>query len=649
MTNIEKTPFIERLENQLGQVTRPIAFIGVLGMLIVAGITVIDVLLRWLANRGIAGLTEVMAMFFAVAVAACIPSGVARGVNLKIDILKHWIVGRLGAWIGVTGAGLLLLFFALLAWRIFIYADSLAQTGQITTILLWPMAPFMYGVAVLLGVAAIVQAAVFLNHFRQALTFGMTTTATSSVPLPVPITVIAFVFVILALLVVGVVDFSIMADWILQNKALTVFLAFIFMWVFLLGLIPLAAIMGLIGLVGTAAFIGFEPALSVLGTEATGFLTNSQVAVLPLFLMMGSFASVAGLSEDIYRLAHVVLGRFRGGLAMATVGACAGFGAVTGSSLAGAATLGRVAIPEMRQRGYSPGLSTGCVAAGGTLGAIVPPSGPLILFALLTEASIGKMFIAAIIPAVVATLLYVLTIAINVRVVPNAAPAKKLAETGELISALRGSIGVIVLFAAVMGGMYLGIFTATEAASVGAFGAFLFALFRGKLRGGKFWDIMAEVTATTAMIYGLIFGALMFSFFVVVTALPETALQFVGNLNLWPIAIVALLLIIYLFLGCIMDSFAVLVITVPVVTPLILGMGYNLVWWGIVNLMVVETGLITPPFGLNVYVLKSLIGDDVPMATIFRGVVPFVLADFIRLALIVVLPIIVLWLPSTMM
>lgn len=649
MTNIEKTPFIERLENQLGQVTRPIAFIGVLGMLIVAGITVIDVLLRWLANRGIAGLTEVMAMFFAVAVAACIPSGVARGVNLKIDILKHWIVGRLGAWIGVTGAGLLLLFFALLAWRIFIYADSLAQTGQITTILLWPMAPFMYGVAVLLGVAAIVQAAVFLNHFRQALTFGMTTTATSSVPLPVPITVIAFVFVILALLVVGVVDFSIMADWILQNKALTVFLAFIFMWVFLLGLIPLAAIMGLIGLVGTAAFIGFEPALSVLGTEATGFLTNSQVAVLPLFLMMGSFASVAGLSEDIYRLAHVVLGRFRGGLAMATVGACAGFGAVTGSSLAGAATLGRVAIPEMRQRGYSPGLSTGCVAAGGTLGAIVPPSGPLILFALLTEASIGKMFIAAIIPAVVATLLYVLTIAINVRVVPNAAPAKKLAETGELISALRGSIGVIVLFAAVMGGMYLGIFTATEAASVGAFGAFLFALFRGKLRSGKFWDIMAEVTATTAMIYGLIFGALMFSFFVVVTALPETALQFVGNLNLWPIAIVALLLIIYLFLGCIMDSFAVLVITVPVVTPLILGMGYNLVWWGIVNLMVVETGLITPPFGLNVYVLKSLIGDDVPMATIFRGVVPFVLADFIRLALIVVLPIIVLWLPSTMM
>lgn len=650
MTNIEKTPLLERLENRLVQTTRPIAFIGVLGMLVVAGITVFDVLSRWLANKGVAGLTDVVAMVFAVAVAACIPSGVAQGVNLRIDILKHWITGRLATWMSIAGAGLLCLFFSLLTWRIFIYAASLGDQGRTTAILLWPMAPFMYAVAVLLGAASIIQAVVFVNTLQRALTFGWKTHgATPTAPLPVCILVLAFTIVILSLVVFGVTDFSTLAEWIVGNTALAVIMAFVFMWALLLGMIPLAAIMGLIGLVGSAAFLGFGPAISVLGTEATGFLTNSQVAVLPLFLMMGSFASVAGLSEDIYRLAHVVLGRYRGGLAMATVGACAGFGAVTGSSLAGAATLGRIAIPEMRQRGYSPGFSTGSVAAGGTLGAIVPPSAPLVLFALLTEASIGKMFIAAIVPAVVATLLYVMTIAINVRVVPNAAPAKQLAGTSELIAALRGSIGVIILFAAVIGGMYLGIFTATEAASVGAFGSFLFALFRGKLRGGKFWSIMGEVTTTTAMIYGLIFGALMFSFFVVVTALPETAVQFVGSLNIHPLALIALLLIIYLFLGCIMDSFAVLVITVPVVTPMILGMGYDLIWWGIVNLMVVETGLITPPFGLNVYVLKSLIGDDVSMATIFRGVVPFVLADFVRLALIVVFPIIVLWLPSTMM
>ena len=650
MTNMEKTPLLERLENRLVQITRPIAFIGVVGMLIVACITVFDVLSRWLANRGVTGLTEVVAMVFAVAVAACIPSGVARRVNLRIDILRHWITGRLEAWMNVVGAGLLCLFFSLLMWRIFIYAASLADQGRTTTILLWPMAPFMYAVAVLLGAASIIQVVVFMNTLRSALALGWKLPdATPHPPLPLRVFLITLIIIVLSLVIFCTTNFHPLSQWIVANTALAVIVAFLLMWALLLGMIPLAAILGLIGLVGTAAILGFGPALSVLGTEATGFLTNSQVAVLPLFLMMGSFASVAGLAEDIYRLAHVVLGRFRGGLAMATVGACAGFGAVTGSSLAGTATLGPVAIPEMRRRGYSAGLSAGCVAAGGTLSAIVPPSSPLVLFALLTEASMGKMFIAAIVPAVVATLLYVLTIAINVRLIPNAAPQKQSAETIELIAALRRSIGVIVLFTAVMGGMYLGIFTVTEAASVGAFGAFLFALFRGKLKGGKFWEIMGEVTAVTAMIYSLVFGALMFSFFVIVTAIPEAALKFVGSLNIPHLGLITILLVIYLILGCVMDSFGVLVITVPVVTPMVIGMGYDLVWWGIVNLMVVETGLITPPFGLNVYVIKSLTKEDIPMATVFRGVLPFVLADFVRLALIVVFPILVLWLPSTMM
>lgn len=650
MAEIEKISFLEQLENRFAQFTQPIAFIGVLGMLAVACITVFDVLWRWIAGGGVTGLTEVVAMVFAVAVAACIPSGVARRVNLKIDVLHHWITGRLEVCMNVVGDGLLCLFFSLLTWRVFTYAASLADQAQTTTLLLWPMAPFMYAVGVMLGIASIIQAVMFMNTLRRSLTFGRK--AFEDIlrpPVPVQAFLIILIFIVIALAILSITNFPALSQWIVSNTALAIILAFILMWALLLGMIPLAAILGLIGLVGTAAILGFGPALSVLGTEATGFLTNSQVAVLPLFLMMGSFASVAGLAEDIYRLAHIVLGRLRGGLAMATVGACAGFGAVTGSSLAGIATLGPVAIPEMRRRGYSVGLSAGSVAAGGTLSAIVPPSSPLVLFALLTEASMGKLFIAAIVPAVAATLIYVLTIAINVRLIPDAAPAKQVADTTELVAALRRSISVISLFAAVIGGMYLGIFTVTEAASVGAFGAFLFALFRGKLKGGKFWDIMGEVTAVTAMVYSLVFGALMFSFFIIVTAIPDAALQFVGSLNIPPLGLIAIILAIYLIMGCVMDSFSVLVITIPVVTPMIVGMGYDLIWWGIVNLMVVETGLITPPFGLNVYVIKSLTTEDIPMTTVFRGVLPFVIADFVRLGLIVVFPMIVLWLPSTMM
>ena len=650
MARVEETLFLERLENHLRRMARPIAFIGVLGMLVVSGITLLDVLLRWVMHRGITGLTEIVGMVFAVAVAACIPSGVAQGINLKIDILKPLITGRLQAWMNVTGAGLLCLFFSLLSWQIFVHASSMAEQGRTTPILLWPMAPFICTVAVLLTAASIIQALVFVNNLCRVLGLGWKICeGEGTASLPVRVIAVCFAVLILALVVFGMAHFSGLAGWITSHTVLAVITAFLLMWILLLGMIPLAAVMGLIGLVGTVAYLGSGPGLSVLSGEISDFLTNSQVAVLPLFLMMGSFASIAGLSEDIYRLAHAMLGRYRGGLAMATIGTCAGFGAVTGSSIAGAVTLGRIAIPEMRQRGYSTELATGCVAAGGTLGAIVPPSAPLVVFALLTEASIGKLFIAAIVPAVLATLLYIVTIALNVRVLPGAAPAKQAAPASELIAALRGSISVVVLFAAVMGGMYTGILTATEAAAVGAFGAFLFALLRGKLGGGRFWSVMGEVTATTAMVYGLIFGALMFSFFVVMTALPETAMQFLGGLNIQPLVLVVLLMIIFLFLGCIMDSFAVMVVTVPIVTPMIIGAGYDLVWWGIVNLMVVETGLITPPFGLNVFVLKSLLGDDVPMSTVFRGVLPFVLADFVRLALIILFPVIALWLPSTMM
>ena len=639
--------FTERLEEWLRVLTRPISFIGVLGMLIVAGVTVVDVLLRWIANAGISALNEVVAMVFSVAVAACIPSGLAGRVNLTIDMLAHRIDKRLAGWLGAAGSVLLGVFYGLLAWRIELYAASLGNQGRTTVILGWPQAPFLHAVSVLLAIGTIVQAVVAINAIRRALAPGIPGAAEISPSRTVTSILACAAAAIIVLTAWGIADFPILSRWSVNHTATAVTLAFALMWICLLGLVPLAAVMGLMGIVCSALFLGMDQALSAVTTEITGFLTNSQVATLPLFLMMGSFAAVAGISEDIYRLAQALLGGLRGGLALATIGGCAGFGAVTGSSLATVATFGRVALPEMRTRGYAAALATGCVAAGGTLGALIPPSGPLVVFALLTEASIGQLFIAAIVPGLIATVFYMLTISTYVRLVPDSAPPAERAGAAELVSALKRCGAVVLLFGSVIGGMYSGVFTATEAAAVGAFGAFLVALVRGKLRAGVFWNVMAETTATTAMIYGLIFGALGFSFFVGITALPEKAMAFLGTLNLPGLVVIALIMVAYLVLGSIMDSFAVMIITVPIVTPLILHMGYDLVWWGVVMLVVVETGVITPPFGLNVFVLKSML-PDVPMSAVFRGVGPFIAADLVKLVLIILFPVIVLWLPSTM-
>ena len=641
---LDSQPVGDRLERLCVTFTRPIAFIGVMGMLIAAGVTVGDVVMRWLANTAITALNEITAMVFAVAVAACMPAGLAGGVNLKIDLLARWITGRLAAWLEALGALLLLIFFAVLAWRIGVFAESLMNQGRTTVILQWPQAPFMYAVSFLLTIGALVQAAMTVSAFRRAMTHEPDAVGSPFVTLAVLIVAA----VMLALGALMVFDFPFVARWTAQNVGLAVTIAFILMWLLMLAQVPLAAVMGLTGVVCSALFIGIGPAISAFATEATSFLTNAQVATLPLFLMMGSFAAVSGMSDDMYRLGHVLLSRYRGGLALATIGGCAGFGALTGSSLATAATIGRVAIPEMRARGYSPALATGCCAAGGTLGPIVPPgSGPIIVFALLTEASIGQLFVASVGPAALTILFYFITVMLYVRFSPGSAPKARAREPGELAETARRCIPVGILVGLVMGGLYFGVFTDTESAAVGAFGAFLFAAWRGKLTGGAFWSVMAETTATTAMVYALIFGAQIFSFFVGVSSLTQAATAFVGSLH-WPAAaIMAVILIGYLLLGSLMEAFAAMVITVPIVTPLVLSLGYDLVWWGIIMLIVVEVGMIHPPLGLNVFVLKG-ITPDVPLWTIYKGVMPFCAADLIKLVLMVLIPAITLWLPSTM-
>lgn len=615
---------LDRLAARCVLVTQRIAFVGVGGMLFIAFATIGDVLLRWLFNAPIAGLGEVTSMALAVAVAACLPAGAAQGVNLTVDLLGTRASPATLARLKLFGAAALLAFYALLAWRMGEYAHSLQARSATTVYLGIPVAPFMWAVTAFLAGAAFVQAV--LVSRRPMIS----------------------VFIIIFFLVLWA-GFEPLSQAAKASPGRTSALIVGAVWLLLASYVPLAAALGLLGLLCAALMIGAQPALSVLGNESAQFLSNAQVAVVPMFLMMGSFAVVAGMAEDVYDLAHALFAQLRGGLALATIGGCGGFGAVTGSSLATVATIGRVALPEMTARGYSPALAAGCVAAGGTLGALVPPSIPLIFYAFLTETSIGKLFVAAVVPAAIAIALYMGAVVLTVRFSPNAAPARAARTDWHAIGgAARKAWAALALFAVVLGGIYGGVFTETEAAAVGAAGAFVLAVVRKKLTAGSISQVLGETTATTALLYLIIFGVLTFSFSMGVTGLPQRMTSLFEGLHWPPLAVLFLLLAVYIALGCIMDSNTVMFVTIPIVTPLVQAMGYDLVWWGIINLVVLETGLITPPFGIHLFVLKGIGGTDVPLSSVYRGVLPFVAADLVKLALLIVFPALALWLPSTM-
>ncbi|MDP6176024.1 MAG: TRAP transporter large permease, partial [Rhodospirillales bacterium] len=332
---------------------------------------------------------------------------------------------------------------------------------------------------------------------------------------------------------------------------------------------------------------GFGPAATLFATEPIGVISNLDLAVIPLFLLMGSFAGVSGLSADIYRLAYALVGHRRGGLALATIGGCAGFGAVCGSSLATAATMGRVALPEMLKRNYSQTLASGSIAAGGTLGMLIPPSVIMVIYAFLAEQFVITLFIAAIIPGLIAVAFHFVAIAIVVRVNPAAGPAGERMPWSERWQVVRQSWGVMLLLVAVIGGIYGGVFTVTEAAALGAGLAFLFTVGRGKLNVESFWLVLKETASNTAMIYLIISGASIFTYFITTSKMPDALVTAIVDMHLPPLVIIGILMIAYLILGSIFDTIAAMVITMPFVYPLVTGLGYDPIWWGIVLVMVI--------------------------------------------------------------
>ncbi len=409
--------------------------------------------------------------------------------------------------------------------------------------------------------------------------------------------------------------------------------------------VPIGVAMGLAGFVSIWSMLGFQAALTLFATEPSSIMTSAELAVIPLFLLMGSFAGAAGLSADIYRVAYAFLGHRKGGLALATIGGCAGFGAVCGSSIATAATMARIALPEMLERNYHPSLATGSIAAGGTLGILIPPSVIMVLYAILTEQFVVALFVAAILPGLLAVCLHFVAIMIYTRINPEAGPPGPRLGWAERVSVLGQCWGAVTLAIVVGGGIYVGVFTVSEAAAVGAGMAFAFALFRGRLTRQVIWNVLGDTAANTGMIYVIIIGASIFAYFISLSQMPGELIELINGLGLPPLAVMVLLTVVYLILGSVFDTIAAMVITLPFVFPLVTGLGYNPIWFGVYNVMVIEIGLITPPIGINVFVLHGMT-RDIPLGTIFRGIVPFLTADLTRLAILLLFPGIALWLPT---
>ena len=419
--------------------------------------------------------------------------------------------------------------------------------------------------------------------------------------------------------------------------------------IFLLALlrVPLAFAMGLVGLVGIGLTVGWAPAFASTANVVyeTGFAYT--LSVIPLFILMGNFVARAGLAHELFHAAYTFIGHRRGGLAHATIAACAGFGAICGSSIATAATMSKVAYPSMKKLGYSDAMSAGVISAGGTLGIMIPPSTIMVIYGIITETHIGKLFAAGVIPGIMTALMMMLAVVFMTWHDPEHAPAGEKFSWRERMLALRGIWGVLLLVVVVLGGIYGGFFTATEGAGMGAMGAFLFALARGVLTWPILRQVLVESARTTAMLFTLLIAATIFANFVNYTSMPMDLKDWITGLGLSPVMIVGAMMLIYVLLGTVMEELTMVLLTIPLFFPIVVQLGFDPVWFGVLIVMVIQIGLVSPPVGMNLFVLNTLL-PHVGLTTIFRGVWPLVLVLVIALAILLFFPGLSLWLPSMM-
>jgi C4-dicarboxylate transporter, DctM subunit len=422
---------------------------------------------------------------------------------------------------------------------------------------------------------------------------------------------------------------------------------FVVLFVLLVLRVPIGIAMGIVGLGGFGMMTATQPALSLLAQSPIRTVTDYSLSLIPMFILMGTVASASGMSSELYRAANAWLGHRRGGVAMSTVAACGGFSAICGSSVATAATMAKVALPEMKRFGYPDSMATGVIAAGGTLGILIPPSVVLALYGVLTEQDIGKLFIAGLLPGILAIIFYMITIRIYVHFVQRDLPTQEKASWAERFASMRGIWAISLLFVFIVGGIYGGIFTPSEAAGMGAMGAIIISAVRRRLSMRGLFNCLVESIQISAGIFLILIGAILFGYFLTVTQVPQTIANALVASGLGPTGTLLLILGFLVLLGCVLDAMAMVILMVPILYPVSVALGYDPIWFGVVLVMTVELALISPPVGMNIFVISAL-ARNVGIQKIYLGVLPFVAADFLRIGIVIAFPAIATYLPSTM-
>ena len=432
-----------------------------------------------------------------------------------------------------------------------------------------------------------------------------------------------------------------------MDRDLVALLGFIGMFVLMALRVPIGVAMGITGVLGFGTLTGLKPALNLLGNVPLSVLTDYNLLVIPMFILMGAFASHSGMSRELFDAGRAWFGHRRGGLAYASIAACGGFAAINGSSVATAATMSQVALPEMRKAGYDPGFAAGLIAAGGTLGIMIPPSTILVLYGIMTEVDIAKLFAAGVVPGLLGVLFYVVLVQWIAARNPQSAPMGALHSWAERLASLRNLWAVIVLFLFVLGGIYGGLFTVQEASGVGATGTLLIGMLRGRLRWKQIRAALIDSLRVSSAIMMIVVGAFLFGYFLTITQFTQNAVDWLVNLPVGAYGVLAIVMVGYFILGAVMDELAMILLTVPIVFPAMTQLGFDPVWFGVIVVMAVTFGMICPPVGMNVFVINS-IARDIPLGRIYRGTMPFIAVDLVRLVLLCAFPGLALWLPKVM-
>jgi tripartite ATP-independent transporter DctM subunit len=594
----------------------------------------LDVVLRYFFNRPIKGSYELVEFMMVLVVFLGLAYTQTKKGHVSISLLTSKLSPSQMSVLGSTTNLLCLIIFSLITWRCIMQAENLRTSGTSSDVLFIPNFPFMW---------VVVFGSVLLCFIFLIDSINSVHDVTKNCKQPWLWFALDGIFI---LLVITIPIWFHWLPWDISRPAMGI-VGIVLLILLLFSSMPIGPVMALIGFIGFSYLVNPDASLTILGTSPYRTVSDHTMSTIPLFILMGMLCFHAELSKDVYTTIRNWVGRLPGGLAMSTVGGCAGFAAVSGSSLATAVTMGTLSLPEMRRYKYADSLACGCVAAGGSIGILIPPSIAFIIYASLTEESIGKLFIAGIIPGLMEAAFYMLTIFILCKIKPELGPPGPSSTLREKILSLKNTWGILVLFILVMGGIYAGVFTPTEAAGVGAFGALLLGILKRKLDRKKILISLADASKNTAMLLLMLVGADIFSYFLTMTQIPFMLSDFVVALPVPNAVTLWAILLVYIVLGCIMPIIPAIILTIPIFFPVVTGLGYDPIWFGVIVVTMAEMGQITPPVGINVFALSG-VAKDVPLGTIFKGIFPFLIADIVRVALIFIFPVLALWLPSLM-